>query len=121
MLYSLVEPVECLLPVATKRLDTAQTVDGPERVPVVLAEHALAVETAETLEEVAAGESGLIATLDLANTGSAIHVLTEDLGVADGETFRLLGRASPEQLFASARLAGEMGLVNSTRLWSEHY
>ena len=75
----------------------------------------------ETLEEVAAGESGLIATLDLANIGSAIHVLTEDLGVADGETFRLLGRASPEQLFASAQLAGEMGLVNSTRLWSEHY
>lgn len=51
----------------------------------------------ETLDEVPAGESGLVAVFDLANVGSAIHVLTQDLGVAEGRGgrrgFRLRGRA----------------------------
>jgi hypothetical protein len=46
----------------------------------------------ETLAPVAAGHEGLIAVFDLANVGSALHVLTEDLGVAEGAGFRLVGR-----------------------------
>ena len=52
----------------------------------------------ETLEEVPAGTPGLVAVFDLANLGSAVHLLTEDLGVAEGEGFRLLGRAEGAQL-----------------------
>ena len=51
-----------------------------------------------TLEEAPAGTPGLIAVFDLANLGSAVHVLTEDLGVAEGEGFRLLGRAAGAEL-----------------------
>jgi hypothetical protein len=46
-----------------------------------------------TLEDVAAGEPGLLCHLDLANVGSVAAVLTEDLGVAVEDGFRLLGRA----------------------------
>ncbi|RPH54793.1 hypothetical protein EHM82_06335, partial [bacterium] len=52
----------------------------------------------ETLEEAPAGTPGLISVFDLANLGSAVHVLTEDLGVAEGEGFRLLGRAAGAEL-----------------------
>jgi hypothetical protein len=47
-----------------------------------------------TLEEAPSGATGLIAVFDLANVGSAVHLLTEDLGVAGGEGFRLTGRAA---------------------------
>jgi Acyl-protein synthetase, LuxE len=46
-----------------------------------------------TLAEAPAGAPGLLAIFDLANLGSAVHLLTEDLGVAEGPGFRLLGRA----------------------------
>lgn len=52
----------------------------------------------ETLAEQPAGEPGLLAVFDLANVGSVPHLLTEDLGVAHGEGFRLLGRASGAEL-----------------------
>jgi len=51
-----------------------------------------------TLREAAAGEPGLVAIFDLANLGSAVHVLVEDVGVADGGGLRLLGRASGAEL-----------------------
>ncbi len=51
-----------------------------------------------TLEEAADGAVGLIAVFDLANVGSALHVLTEDLGVAEGEGFHLVGRAVGAEL-----------------------
>ncbi len=47
----------------------------------------------ETLEEVPAGEIGLLCHHDLANRASVQAVLTEDLGYALGEGFELLGRA----------------------------
>lgn len=47
-----------------------------------------------TREETAAGRPGLIAVFDLANLGSAVRVLTADLGVADSAGFRLTGRAA---------------------------
>lgn len=46
-----------------------------------------------TLEEVAAGEVGILCHLDLANLFSVSMVLTEDLGVKVADGFRVLGRA----------------------------
>jgi hypothetical protein len=64
----------------------------------------------ETLAEAPAGGVGLIAVFDLANVGSALHVLTEDLGVTEGEGFRLVGRAAGAELrgcsLAAEALAG---------------
>jgi hypothetical protein len=51
-----------------------------------------------TLEEAAAGETGLLALFDLANLGSVLHLLTEDLARIEGGGFRLLGRASGADL-----------------------
>lgn len=51
-----------------------------------------------SLEESPEGETGLIAVLDLANVGSALHLLTEDLGVAEPPGFRLVGRAAGAEL-----------------------
>ncbi len=62
----------------------------------------------ETLEETPAGEPGLLAILDLANLGSAIHLLTEDLGVAESGGFRLIGRASGAELRGCSLTAEEM-------------
>ena len=47
----------------------------------------------ETLAEVPRGEKGLVSFFDLANVGSAVHVVSQDVGTADGDGFRLLGRA----------------------------
>ncbi|MEM7480849.1 MAG: hypothetical protein AAF481_06720 [Acidobacteriota bacterium] len=52
----------------------------------------------QTLEEAPAGEEGLVSIFDLANLGSAVHLLTEDLGVAAGDGIRLLGRAAGADL-----------------------
>jgi hypothetical protein len=45
-----------------------------------------------TLESVPDGRRGLLAHYDLANAGSVMAVLTEDLGYRDGGGLRLLGR-----------------------------
>ncbi|MBZ0114536.1 MAG: hypothetical protein K8J08_18880 [Thermoanaerobaculia bacterium] len=53
----------------------------------------------ETLEAVVPGQPGLLAFLDLANLGSALHVLTEDVGrVFDDGSFQLDGRATDAEL-----------------------
>jgi hypothetical protein len=62
-----------------------------------------------TLEEAPAGTPGLIAVFDLANLGSAVHVLTEDLGVAEGEGFRLLGRAAGAELRGCSLVVEALG------------
>ena len=51
-----------------------------------------------SLDEVASGETGLVSVFDLANLGSAVHLLTEDLGVAESGGFRLVGRAQGAEL-----------------------
>lgn len=51
-----------------------------------------------TFRPVEDGATGLLAILDLANVGSVMHVLTQDVGVAHGDGFRLLGRASGAEL-----------------------
>ena len=63
----------------------------------------------DTLEEVEDGETGLLAFFDLANFGSVCHVLTEDLGVREGDAFRLLGRASGAELRGCSLTAEELG------------
>jgi len=62
----------------------------------------------ETLEELPPGATGLIAILDLANLGSAVHLLTEDLGVAEEGGFRLLGRAAGAALRGCSLAAEEL-------------
>jgi acyl-CoA synthetase (AMP-forming)/AMP-acid ligase II len=52
----------------------------------------------ESLQEVPPGEPGLVAIFDLANVGSALHVVSQDLGVATRGGFRLLGRAEGAEL-----------------------
>lgn len=47
-----------------------------------------------TLEELPAGEEGLLCFFDLANAGSVCHVLTEDVGSVVKGRVRLAGRAS---------------------------
>lgn len=65
-----------------------------------------------TLEDARPGEVGLIAVFDLANLGSALHLLTEDLGVIEGEGaesgLRLLGRARGAELRGCSLTAEEM-------------
>ena len=63
----------------------------------------------DTLEEVEDDETGLLAFFDLANFGSVCHVLTEDLGVREGNAFRLLGRASGAELRGCSLTAEELG------------
>jgi hypothetical protein len=62
----------------------------------------------ETLGELPAGAVGLLAFFDLANLGSALHVLTEDLGRLDGDGFRLAGRAPDSDLRGCSLLAEEL-------------
>jgi len=62
-----------------------------------------------TLSELPAGERGLLAFFDLANAGSALHVLTEDLGRVEGDGFRLDGRAADAELRGCSLLAEELG------------
>ena len=73
----------------------------------------------ETLTEVPAGEPGLVSFFDLANVGSVLHIITQDLGVSDaslGEVgtsgFRLLGRASDAQLRGCSLTAEELNAPN---------
>lgn len=63
----------------------------------------------DTLAEVEDGQTGLLAFFDLANLGSVCHVLTEDLGVREGNAFRLLGRASGAELRGCSLTAEELG------------
>ncbi|WP_017727918.1 LuxE/PaaK family acyltransferase [Halalkalibacterium ligniniphilum] len=48
----------------------------------------------ETMKEKPKGEQGILVHYDLANLNSVMAILTEDVGIAEGEGFHLLGRAS---------------------------
>ena len=62
----------------------------------------------ETLAEAPAGQVGLVAIFDLANLGSALHLLTEDLGAAVGPGIRLVGRATGAELRGCSLTAEEL-------------
>ncbi len=53
---------------------------------------------AESLEELPAGRLGLLRHFDLANLESVMAIQTDDLGIANGEGFEILGRASGAEL-----------------------
>lgn len=61
-----------------------------------------------TLEPVAEGESGLLCHFDLANLDAVCHVLTEDMGVREGEGFRVLGRAEGAEPRGCSRAMDEL-------------
>ena len=61
-----------------------------------------------TLEEAATGDTGLLALFDLANLGSVLHLLTEDLARMEDDGFRLLGRASGAELRGCSLTAEEL-------------
>jgi hypothetical protein len=61
-----------------------------------------------TLAEAPAGTPGLLSIFDLANLGSAVHLLTEDLGMAEGGGFRLLGRAAGAELRGCSLVVEEL-------------
>jgi hypothetical protein len=68
-----------------------------------------------TLDEVAAGESGLLAFFDLANAGSVCHVLTEDFGALSGGRVRLEGRLLGAEPRGCSRAMDEL-LSNAGRV-----
>lgn len=61
-----------------------------------------------TLAELPNGTVGLLAFFDLANVGSALHLLTEDLGSTEPGGFRLAGRAPEAALRGCSLLAEEL-------------
>ena len=66
----------------------------------------------ETLCEVPRGEEGLVSFFDLANVGSAIHVVSQDVGFGVGDRerdgFRLKGRAEGAELRGCSLLVEEL-------------
>ena len=62
-----------------------------------------------SLEDVAAGETGLLVHYDLANTGSVLAVQTSDIGRIVGDGFEVFGRAAGAEL-RGCSLAAEMML-----------
>ena len=61
-----------------------------------------------TLAEVPEGEGGLLAIFDLANVGSALHLLSEDWGRVEPGGFRLDGRAPDAALRGCSLLAEQL-------------
>lgn len=89
----------------TRNLVDAATAAGPAAAGLFHAPHWVRVRILDpaTLEEASPGETGLIALFDLANLGSAVHVLSEDLGRMEesgngAAGLRLLGRAPGAEL-----------------------
>ncbi len=62
----------------------------------------------ETLEEIGEGKTGVLCHYDLANRGSIMAVLTEDLGIREDEGFVLLGRAKGSELRGCSVLVDEL-------------
>jgi hypothetical protein len=67
----------------------------------------------QTLEPVPDGETGMVAIFDLANVGSALHLLTEDLGALDGGGLRLRGRAAGAELRGCSLTAEELATAGA--------
>jgi len=67
----------------------------------------------ETLEPLPDGVVGILRHCDLANLGSVLSIQTEDLGVREGDGFRLLGRATGAEP-RGCSLAAE-ALLSATR------
>lgn len=60
-----------------------------------------------TMSRVPDGEPGMLAFFDLANVGSVSAVMTEDLGIVEGNRVRVLGRAAASEARGCALAIGE--------------
>ena len=101
----------------TSQLYTETLLDGDPELFVAPPWVRVRVLDPETLAEAPAGTPGLIAVFDLANLGSAVHLLTEDLGAAPagGSGVRLLGRAAGAELRGCSLAAEELAAGGSAR------
>ena len=63
----------------------------------------------ETLAELPLGRRGVVALFDLANVGSAVHLVTQDLGRLDPSGLRLEGRAEGAELRGCSLTVEELG------------
>jgi Acyl-protein synthetase, LuxE len=68
-----------------------------------------------TLSRVPDGETGLLAFFDLANVGSVSAVMTEDLGIVEGNRVRVLGRAATSDARGCALAIGEFEAAEVNR------
>ena len=95
----------------TSQLYTRNLVDDGAAGDLYAAPHWVRVQVldAKTLDECAAGETGLVAVYDLANLGSAAHLLTEDLGRVEDGGLRLMGRAAGADLRGCSLVVEELG------------
>tara|TARA_B100001123_G_C14945701_1_gene881563 strand:- start:490 stop:714 length:225 start_codon:yes stop_codon:yes gene_type:complete len=59
-------------------------------------------------EEVSDGEIGLLSIYDLANLGSSVSIMTNDLAKRKGNTFELIGRDKNSTPRGCSRAADEM-------------
>jgi hypothetical protein len=92
----------------TSQAYTRALLDGPRDLFVGPPWMRVRVLDPSTLEEAPEGDVGLLAVLDLANVGSALHLLTEDLARVEREGFRLLGRAAGAELRGCSLTAEEL-------------
>ncbi len=92
----------------TSRCHTASSADADRQVFLPPPWMRVRILGPNTLQEQPPGEPGLLAAFDLANVGSAMHLVSEDLGTAEGAGFRLGGRAASTQLRQCARIVEEM-------------
>lgn len=92
----------------TSQAYTATQLDGRSDLFVVPPWMRFRVLSPESLEPTPSGEPGLLALFDLANLGTAVHLLTEDLAIAEEGGFRLVGRAAGAELRGCSLLAEEL-------------
>ena len=69
----------------------------------------------ETLEELPPGGEGLLTFVDLANLGSAVRVLTEDVGRVVDAGFQLVGRAPDSELRGCSLTVEELAAGSGRR------
>lgn len=69
----------------------------------------------ETLEPVPDGETGLLCHFDLANLHSVMAILTDDLGVRQGDGFEILGRAARAEPRGCSLAVEELPFVQAAR------
>jgi hypothetical protein len=98
----------------TSQLYSASLAGGDPELYVAPHQVRVRVVDPESLDEMPAGESGLVAIFDLANLSSAVHLLTEDLGRIEPGGLRLLGRAPGADLRGCSLTVEELRMLDGT-------
>jgi len=99
----------------TSQLYTRTLVDDEAAPDLYAAPHWVRVTTVDpaSLEAAPEGADGLVSVLDLANLGSALHLLTEDLGRLEPGGLRLVGRAAGADLRGCSLAVEALAAENS--------